>query len=121
MAGKAHPRRRRRRCECENTRYGTFSVEWIAVIQMGLAWPRVGCCQVTSSQASKEDHAAPGNVCYPPQYSMMAFCSSVTLEYPRTAAAAFSPPYCRASAATLWPSQLGVPGMPANFGSDFAG
>src|SRR5262249_20665638 len=27
---------------CENTRYGTFSVEWIAVIQMGLAWPSGG-------------------------------------------------------------------------------
>jgi hypothetical protein len=32
-----------------------------------------------------------------------AFCSADTLENFKAAAALFSPPYCRASAETLWP------------------
>jgi hypothetical protein len=41
--------------------------------------------------------------CYPPQNSKMAFCSAFSLGKPRAATAALKPPYCRASAATLWP------------------
>jgi hypothetical protein len=40
---------------------------------------------------------------YPPQYARMASCSACTLANPRSAAAALSPPNCRASAETLWP------------------
>jgi hypothetical protein len=40
---------------------------------------------------------------YLSQYAMTAFCNADTVEKPKGAAAALSPPYCRASAATLWP------------------
>ena len=44
---------------------------------------------------------------YPLQNVRMAFCSASMLANPRAAAAPFSPPYCRASAKTLWPWQVG--------------
>ena len=47
---------------------------------------------------------------------MMAFCNAETSEYPKAAAAPFSPRYCRASAAILWPKQFALPGVPANTG-----
>ena len=40
---------------------------------------------------------------YPPQNPIMSFCNADTSANPRAAAAPLSPPYCRASAETLWP------------------
>jgi hypothetical protein len=40
---------------------------------------------------------------YPSQNSIMAVCNALMLEYPRAAAAALSPRYCRTSAETLSP------------------
>ena len=53
---------------------------------------------------------------YSPQNATIAFCSALMLENPSAVAAALSPPYCRTTAATLWPLQFAFPGVPANVG-----
>src|SRR5262249_14938849 len=53
---------------------------------------------------------------YTSQYASMASCSADTLGKSNIAAALLSPPYCLASAETLWPWQLAFPGVPANTG-----
>ena len=78
---------------------------------------RAGLRFRTSTAAGKEKQPALQSD-YPLQNVRMAFCSVPTLANPSAAAAPLSPPYCRTIAEVLWPTQLGVPGVPGNTNSE---